>query len=455
MRKRPLIALTLLAFALRMAVVAACASVECPTYEHGAIARNLLAGRGFSIELLGTFGPTAQQGPLYPGALAVLYALCGVGAHAAHLLLQIGQCALGAAAAPAVVWLGWSLWPARREVGWMAGGLVACHPVLIYMVTHVQVVTSVTTLLALLAAAAFAGAGRTGRSAALAGLAAGTLLLLEPILALALPWLAAAWWQQSERPLRARAAWLGAAALACSVTLAPWLARNYRVFGEVVFVKSTFAYAFWQGNNPASWGTDKIPKSTVEPLRLAHDGTPASRHRALAEARSETLYIDDVLLKPEGYRGLEAGSEPQRCRVLGRRAAQFVRQEPARYLGLCARRLWYFLLFDPTNPKTAEPLYRAATAGWLALVAIGLASRQTDWRRAWPLAGMLATVATFHVLTITSARFRIPLEALTMPWAACALRPAWDLAVRRRQPRKRLADPAPVEPQAESWRRAA
>ena len=37
-------------------------------------------------------------------------------------------------------------------------------------------------------------------------------------------------------------------------------------------------------------------------MRQQHDGTLAGMDRALWEARHETLYIDDVLLKPTGYR---------------------------------------------------------------------------------------------------------------------------------------------------------
>lgn len=454
MRKRPLLTLTLVALALRLAAVIVCAKSECPTYEHGAIAANLLAGRGFSIELLGQFGPTAQQGPLYPFALMLVYAVFGVGSHAAHWLMQIAQCFVGAAAVPAVAWLGWSLWPARRSVGWIAAGLLAVHPVHIYLVTHIQVVACVTTLLAALAAAALAGYGSTRRAAGVAGLAAGVLLLLEPILALALPWLAIGWWRQSS-PAMPRWRWLGLAALACGATLAPWLARNYFVFGEPLFVKSTFGYALWQGNNPQSWGTDKIPKPTVEILRQSHDGTLAGRHEALLAARSETLYIDDVVLKPSGYREFRGLSEPQRCQLLGRRAAQFIREQPGQYLRLCASRLAYFTTFDATNPKAAEPAYRAVTVAWLALVFIGFAARQTDWRRAWPMAGLLVSVALFHVLTITSARFRIPLEPLTLPWAACALAPAWSLVGWLRRPTAKLVAPLPQKPIEQPWRRAA
>ena len=45
------------------------------------------------------------------------------------------------------------------------------------------------------------------------------------------------------------------------LVIAPWTVRNWLVHGEPVFIKSTFGYAFWQGNSPGSWGTDKVPKA--------------------------------------------------------------------------------------------------------------------------------------------------------------------------------------------------
>lgn len=215
---------------------------------------------------------------------------------------------------------------------------------------------------------------------------------------------------------------IGVAAL----VLAPWLWRNYRVHGEWVFIKSTFGYAFWQGNNAASWGTDKIPKRSAEALRNAHDGTLADMHRALWEARHETLYIDDVLLAPGGYREFAGLSEPERSRLLFNRAWEFIRRHPQRYVQLCARRLRYVLLFDETNPKAANQLYRTATAIWLTLAFIGSLALKSQWRRLAPTWAIFGTITLFHTLTIVSARFRIPIEPLSFVWAAGAVAPLID-----------------------------
>jgi hypothetical protein len=433
-RSLGLVSLALTALVLRIGVVWALTgdSARPITYEHGEIAENLLAGRGFTVKFLGVSGVTSQQAPFYPTFLAAAYGVFGAGSPKAVLAVQGVQALAGTALVLSVVWLGWSLVPGRPTLGWIAGWGAAVYPTHIYMVTHMQVALWAALVLTLLVAAVASPHGRISwRMAALAGVLAGLMLLVEPILAIALPFVAVMLARQTRMSRRlvtypgplARVATMTACA---SLIVAPWLWRNYRVHNEFVFVKSTFGYAFWQGNNSSSWGTDKVPKHSAETLRNDHDGTLAGMHQALWEARHETLYIDDVLLAPGGYREFNGLSEPARSRLLGARGREFVRDEPARYLGLCVQRLRYFLLFDETNPKAANLVYRAATVVWLTLTLIGSAALRLNWRRLWPTWAIFAVVTAFHALTIVSARFRIPIEPLSFVWAAGALAPLVD-----------------------------
>jgi hypothetical protein len=459
--------LAAIALALRVALVLAVSTEHrAPlTYEHGEIAQNLLAGRGFTVRFLGQDGPTSQQAPLYPLMLAGAFWIFGAGTPEAILAMQLVQCVAGTALVLCVAWLARMVAPQRPLVGWLAGWGAALYPPHVYMPTHIQVVTWSALVLTLITAVVLSTHRRpTARRAVLAGLLGGLLLLLDPILVLAFPFLVLchspfrvarshraprdenrAERQRNLDSVPALAAFPHAEhedyvslprsafapvfmALVTLATIAPCLARNWMVHGEFVFIKSTFGYAFWQGNNPASWGTDKVPKASAEQLRQQHDGTLAAIDRALWEARHETVYIDDLLLKPSGYREFAGLSEPQRSRLLGRRAWDFIRANPGRYAQLCLARLRYFLLFDETNPKAAHPAYRIATLAWLALAAAGLI---VCWRKAqfgdlWAhgtLLAIFAVVTLFHTLTIASARFRIPLEPLSFVWCAAAV--AW------------------------------
>ena len=191
--------------------------------------------------------------------------------------------------------------------------------------------------------------------------------------------------------------------------------------GEFVFIKSTFGYAFWQGNNPLSWGTDKLPRPVAETLRLQHDGSLADMDRALWEARHKTLYIDDVALTKDDYRALAALNEPGRSRLLMSRAVTFIREHPQQYARLCLQRLKYFLLFDETNPKAAQRLYRIATVIWLTLAFIGVLASRPYWQALWPTFAIFAASCCLHTLTILSARFRNSVGADDIFWAAAAV----------------------------------
>ena len=174
--------------AMRVAVVMALGfGGEGPrTYEHGEIAANLVAGRGFTVAFLGAEGPTSQQAPFYPVLLAGAYWLFGqttrrLGRHGTGRAMP-GRHGLGA-----VRCLGWpgACSPQQPGVGWFAGICAAVYPPHLYMVTHIQVVTwaalALTLLLAIVASRRWAG---TWSGAILAGVVAGWLLLVEPILAL-------------------------------------------------------------------------------------------------------------------------------------------------------------------------------------------------------------------------------------------------------------------------------
>ena len=224
------------ALVLRISLVLAVATEHrAPlTYEHGEIAENLLAGRGFSVRFLGSEGPTSQQAPLYPFLLAAAYWSLGVGSSQAILAMQLVQCLAGAGLVLFVVWLSWTVVPERPTVGWLAGWGAALYPPHVYMVTHIQVVLWSALLLTTLAAFVLSPMLRGDwRKPLSAGILGGLLLLLDPILALALPILAIALFVHHYSALRTPYSALPTLLfhLATLVVIAPWLYRNYTVHG--------------------------------------------------------------------------------------------------------------------------------------------------------------------------------------------------------------------------------
>src|SRR5205814_4446229 len=124
-----------------------------------------------------------------------------------------------------------------------------------------------TVLVWTLARAYQAGATGRPRDAAIAGGCLALLALTDPILSLAMLGIAWAIWRGRSGGLgRLRQALrlTTVAALTALMGVCPWLVRNVQVHGEFVAVKSTFGYAFWQGNCALSEGTDKVRRSSVE-----------------------------------------------------------------------------------------------------------------------------------------------------------------------------------------------
>ncbi len=417
--------LIVLAIAVRAAAVLVLQSHTVPhsTYEHGEIAANLLAGRGFSVRFLGAEGPTSQQAPLYPALVAGAYAVGGVGTPRALLVLELGQAALGGLLVAAVLGLAREVAPGRHRLAWLSGLMVALHPTLIYAATHVQVALLAATLLTATLAWAYR-AGRTGRDrdASGTGLLLAALAMTDPILALAAA--GVTWAVMLGRGRRRALRPLVIVALSAATGVAPWVARNTWVHGEFVGIKSTFGYAFWQGNCSLSQGTDKVVRQSVERALNQDEGREglSGLNQTLWNARHEAGYIDDIALSAGDYRELASVSEPERSRRLLRRACADIRAEPGRYVRLCLRRFRYFVLFDETNPKTRNVVYRASHLALTILAALGwcLAGSRLR-RRLGPTALTAALVAAFHALTIVSARFHIPIEPLMAIWAAAGL----------------------------------
>jgi Dolichyl-phosphate-mannose-protein mannosyltransferase len=418
--RRVLIGLIVLAISARAAAVLVLRSHEVPhsTYEHGEIASNLLSGRGFSVKFLGADGPTSQQAPVYPLLVAGAYALGGEGTPRALLILELGQALLGGVLVGFVVMLAREVVPGRPQVAIVAGLIAAVHPTLVYSATHVQVASLATMLLAGCLAWAYR-AGRTGstRDAVAGGVFLSLLALSDPILGLVAPGMAWAiaigqGWRRAVRLI----ALVGVSAALC---VTPWVVRNARVHGEFVPIKSSFGYAFWQGNCSLSEGTDKVVRASVESKLARPSGSLRDLNTTLWEARHEAGYLDDIALTQADYRELGAVSEPERSRTLFQRALIDLHVEPSRYARLCLRRLRYFVFFDETNPKTRSTIYRVAHLSLTTLAALGLIlARPEIRRRLGPTLLTTGLIATFHILTIVSARFHLPIEPLMALWAA-------------------------------------
>jgi hypothetical protein len=422
--------LVMLGIVVRASAVIVLQSHTVPrsTYEHGEIAANLLAGRGFSMHFLGSDGPTSQQAPVYPALVALAFAVGGVDSPGSLLILELGQSVLGGLLVLGVLKLCRGIAPNNPQLGWLAAAVAAVHPTLVYAATHVQVALLAATLLVWVLAWAYrTGASGSSIDAGVTGGLLGLLALTDPILSLGAIGVLSAIWigptgAKQQKPIVCRlSAEIGLLAL---LVIAPWLVRNALVHKEFVAIKSTFGYAFWQGNCALSEGTDKVVRPSAEKA-LARGGSAATLsvlNRAIWDARHEAGYLDDIALTQEERNWLGHFREPRRSRILFRRALDDLKAEPGRYAWLCLRRLQYFLLFDETNPKTRVLAYRMPHIALTILAAAGLVlAGEHLRRRLLPTVLTVLAIMAFHTLTIVSARFHVPIEPLMAVWSGAGV----------------------------------
>ena len=415
----PVIGIAVIAFLLRFLALLILINADVSkiyTYEHGEIARNMLEGKGFSVRLLGTWGLTSQQAPVIPFTLAACYAVLGTESSAAHWLFLLVQAVQGALSAVGGMLLARNLFRDSKWPSYAVGLGVACSPPLIYAVTHIQVASTAILLNIWL----FVGLIRVRSSLSLrdalwTGILLGLAALTDPILVLA-GVAASISWILIDRPeirtdlLRLAQCWC-VLFLFSWLTISPWLVRCYAVHGKWVFVKSTFGYAFWQGNNHLSIGTDKVLRPSVREKLSQPSAGLAGTHEKLWEARHEAGCVDDIALSRQDKAELGILPELERSEELFRRARVELAGQPGRYLTLCLRRLRYFLWIDESNPKTANVLYQvcqklltvSALAGFLMI------RREIRRKTAAIWLAFLMTTA-FHALTITAPRFHLPWE---------------------------------------------
>jgi hypothetical protein len=229
------------------------------------------------------------------------------------------------------------------------------------------------------------------------------------------------WWQAAERrpTLRTGAAgWrqatagAAAAGLVIAAATLPWTVRNYAAFGRFVLLNTNAGFAFYWGNHPIH-GTRFVP--------ILPDGAYAGL------IPEELARLDEAALE----------------RALMRRAAGFVASDPVRFLKLSASRVTEYVKFWPSRDSGRASNYaRVLSFGvCLPLMAAGMilglsGSRHrggdapSGQRRAvWLLLGLAGVYTFVHVISWTLVRYRLPVDAVLMPFAGLAAVRLWDRIV--------------------------
>ncbi len=390
--------------------------------SYHALGVRLSTGHGFSFDrpwypfYLPAGSPTAHWSYLYSFFVALVYTIFGPQVVAARL----AQAILGGILLPLAVYqltrrtLGSpasaQLLTGLRERGLntealpvVAAGVAAIYfYFVLYAATLMTETFFITALLwSLDRAIALADTPTLKNGLALgAGLAVATLLRQSvlPGIAVMVLWLLWAAWR--ARRLRQALGALAVSGAVLVVAIAPFTLRNYRVFGELLLLNSNAGYAMYSAQHPMH-GTS-FQAFEAAPL-------PAD---------------------------LPPGNEAQLDKDLMKRGIAFVLAEPGRYLLLSLSRVPVYFEFWPSSDTSfINNIGRVGSFGiflpfmlygmWLALRLSGpgvtKGGGQFFARPVALLIGFMAFYSVLHIFTWAMPRYRLPVDAAALPFAAIAL----------------------------------
>ena len=368
--------------------------------SYDALARSLLDGQGYSFTknwypFTPPNTPTAHWSFLYPLYLAGTYAITGYHPLAARLL----QGAVGGALLCFLVYkIGRRA--ADENTGLVAAGLAAVYGYLIYYNAALMTETfSVVLILLTLYLSIELKENPTpmrwvglGLSLGLAALLRQTVLLFAPFL---LVWL--------FMELRARGIrwWhFVLPVMIIFLMISPWTLRNYLVYREFLLLNSNAGYALYASNNP-NLGTNWQNELVVVPV-------------------------------PEELAGQ---NEAQLDRALTKKGIEFILADPERYLWLTLNKSLEYVRFWPSSDSSRiSNLNRVLSFGlYLPFMLLGLGLSVSRWRNFVPLYLFIVIHTGIHLLSWPSPRYRLPVDALLMIFAALTLvELAKQLKARRR-----------------------
>jgi 4-amino-4-deoxy-L-arabinose transferase-like glycosyltransferase len=356
--------------------------------SYDALARSLLAGRGYSFTenwypFTPANTPTAHWSFIYPLYLAGIYAITGYHPLVARLVQGI----VGGALICFLVYL-----IGRRvvneETGLMGAGLAAVYGYFIYfnvaLMTEtffiVLVLVSLYLSLELKEKPTLARWVLLGLALGLAGLLRQTVLLFVPFLLL---WL---FWELKKNDIH----WwyFTVPVVVIILIIAPWTIRNYQVYHQFLLLNSNAGYAVYASNNP-NLGTDWRNDLVVVPL-------------------------------PEELVGQ---NEAELDRALTRKGLQFILADPQRYLWLTLNKtLEYFKFWPSSDSSRISNLNRMLSFGlYLPFMLLGLYLSFSRWRSFALLYLFMVVHTGIHLLSWPAPRYRLPVDAVSMVFAGLTL----------------------------------
>ena len=394
--RRALIVTIAAGIGLRLALIAAGGPPE--RFEYDDLARNLISGRGYVYEQLGTPYRSFYAGLGYIAINAATDWLFPASPRAMVVVQSLYSGLL------AIVIFG----IARRffddRLATVAAALVLLHPALLYYDTrklHPLGFDALAMMAAVWLALRVPEDTRAGIVAA-SGVVFGLSILQRGSMALFLPaalaWIVAVVGHRARRNVIAAAYCVGVA-----LVVVPWTARNYALH-HMVMLESMTPQQFWKGNATYSNGSGYL-----EGGRNVYDVAPA---RLVNEWQRRDETGQFLLFRDEG--------------------AAEIRKDPGRAALLILKKFVYFWTVPPNSGQQYPARYFLIYLGYYAALLIAAAAGIVSaWQRPSLRPGVIlvliyfACVSIVHAVMFVEMRHRWATEPLMLAFVPAGARAVW------------------------------
>lgn len=375
------------------------------TSGYDAYAVNVMEGHGYT-----RFTDRAGDSdlpPLYPLFLVGVYGLLGRGA----IQVAVVQAALDGGTIFLIFLIGRRV--AGPTVGLLSAAFYGVYPYLIYQNLSVN---DTGLFIFLLAAGVWLSyrvydthdwraAAALGAVFGLAALTRALILLIWPLLLL--------WWMR-HIGLRATVMLATSSGLVLAAVVAPWVVRNSRLNGELVFISTNDGGNLERGNSPCA----------IEYMRRGWD----------------TQWGECLATPPAGL------TDAAKDRWLRQQALDFLRQNPDEWMTL----LWTKLsvlwnpaiipsavppgtvpaddparLYDSPEFRLVRPVHAAYFGSLLVLGILGLIAARRSAIPVAPLLAVIGAVTVVYLVFAPSTRYRSPADPFLFIFSAIAVERLW------------------------------
>ena len=381
--------MAMIGFALRLGFILVAHTYKFKAYDHdfsfgwemGRIGRAIANGRGFADPFDGQTGPTAWECPLYPYLIGGVFRLTGVYTHASAIILLAINSLFSALTCIPIFLIARRCFSEKVAV-WTAWSWAVLPSVMYWSTRWVWETSLAALLLALIfwltlkledleGMAPWIGFGVLWGVAALANLSLISFLPASGLWA----------WHQRWKKNRKSLAGVALASLFFAATIAPWLVRNYEIFGRFVFIRSNFGAELRLGNGPyadGTWMSWNHPSQNIVEFR---------RYEQLGEL---------------GY-----------VAARKREALDFIRADYGRFAWISFKRFIYYWGGVPRSSEIPElaPFKNSVflASSVLAFWGLGRALRKHQ-PRAWLFLWLILTYPTIYYFVFPHPRYRHPIE---------------------------------------------